>query len=195
MLREEELLRPDGPALRARHLRVVHARREVRPRVLSQGQRLLLSAAECQAATAEGAQARLLQAAESLPGGYLYVPERCRDCDGKKCCKASETCAWCETSDEKDQTPLVGLKCCPKSKPFCCGSTCCQVGNCCGKKCCPEGSTCARPELGGALVCCPQGRETLVTDPESGDSVWVCCSEGSVGVPSGGCCPPGQNEC
>jgi hypothetical protein len=120
--------------------------------------------------------------------GTCRCPSGAETCDGKRCCKASETCAWCVTEDERNAAPYVGFKCCPKSKPFCCGSTCCEVGNCCGKKCCPAETQCARPKSGGDLVCCPSERATQL------DEGWVCCPEGLVGV-ADGCCPPGQDYC
>jgi len=126
-----------------------------------------------------------------------FCPDGTQSLDGRRCCRRGQQAVDCLSVGTAltRQAPhldasLVGRKCCPSSKPHCCGTACCAELGCCGTKCCPaDRSRCA--SWRGQKVCCPTARVAILGDEQ------VCCPSGTVGVPNppGGCCPQSATEC
>lgn len=129
--------------------------------------------------------------------GRCVCPDGSASLDGRRCCPRGQHRAEClsvETGFTAEDThlvgSLVGVKCCPSARPYCCGTTCCGQLGCCGTKCCPaESSRCA--SWRGRKICCPKARVAL----DGGQQ--ICCPAGTRAVPNppGGCCPPSTPEC
>lgn len=127
--------------------------------------------------------------------GRCKCPNGTESCDGRSCCKRGQSCKECFSfgtqalpSPNDIDGSVVGRRCCPSERPYCCGDTCCKEFGCCGGTCCPFPSRrCARSR--GRDVCCSRAR--LTTD---GDD-WVCCPAGTISDGFGGCCPASAPEC
>lgn len=129
--------------------------------------------------------------------GRCTCPDGSASLDGRRCCKRGQHAAQCISEDTKAVSfegsfisgSVVGRKCCPSAKPYCCGSTCCKEFGCCGDTCCPHAtSRCAMSR--GKKVCCPTVRLGVMNDH------FVCCPPGTGLVPTtGGCCPFDSLDC
>jgi hypothetical protein len=130
------------------------------------------------------------QAPNKCKRGLCRCPNGTQSCDGRKCCKRGENCSFCvrtstavSTSSDDPASDIVGRKCCPRSAPYCCGSTCCKELGCCGTKCCAHPAQCAKS--GAARVCCPSHRVTVA------DGHYGCCPAGTASIRK----PDGRYEC
>lgn len=129
--------------------------------------------------------------------GVCRCPDGTMSLDGRRCCKRGEHAAECVSAGtrfiELDTTmdaSLVGRKCCPAGKPYCCGTTCCAKFGCCDTKCCShKTSRCA--SWRGKKMCCPKRRITIVGDQQ------ICCPTGTISITLGfpACCPPTELKC
>lgn len=136
--------------------------------------------------------------------GVCRCPDGTRSLDGRRCCKRSEHTAECVSAGtrfiELDTTmdaSLVGRKCCPAGKPYCCGTTCCAKFGCCDTKCCShKTSRCASWK--GKKTCCPKRRVTAVPiTGVAGEFENICCPAGTISITLGSaaCCPPTELKC
>jgi hypothetical protein len=129
-------------------------------------------------------------------GGLCMCPDGSRSIDGRTCCRRGQRPVECFSGGTRAgaeepalDLQLVGRKCCPSTRRFCCGSTCCKEVGCCNNTCCPVPKQCALQR--GRKVCCPRERLTFLSDQ------YVCCPAGTLAVrpEARGCCPPGAPEC